>query len=64
MQPVACILHTGSSWHGSIGRSEINVTFIGREFVRGLLLMPLREVAKGAFANDLRVKSITPNAVV
>lgn len=62
MKQVAYTLHTGSSWHGSIGRSEVNITFRSKAIPQPLQLIPLNTISK-TYPNELRVNSISPNAV-
>ena len=61
---IAYILHTGSSWRGTIGRSEINVTFAPATFAHAPRLIPLNQAAKTTDARELRVKFIAPDAVI
>ena len=52
------VLHTGSSWHGSIGRSEINVLF-KRKSVTG----PLEPLVLTGFAGDRDWSQVKGNQV-
>ena len=61
---VAYVLHTGSSWHGNIGRSEINVTFAANQLTGALRLLPLKQVSERNDGRDLNVASIAPNTIV
>ncbi len=62
MKQVAYTLHTGSSWHGNIGRSEVNITFRSKAIPQPLQLIPLNTISK-TYPNELHVNSISPNAV-
>jgi len=63
---VAYILHTGASWHGGIGRSEIDVIFHTKA-----ISVPLRPFPVSSICDDedndgrnLKVTSVAPNTIV
>ncbi len=60
---VAYILHTGSSWHDSIGRSEVNVTFRADRMPQSSRVLAVDKVAR-TDSHDLRVKSIDTKTIV
>lgn len=61
---VGYILHTGASWHGAIGRTEVTVTFHDSKLPAHLKAVPLAKVSKPDDARDLRGKIPEPDAVV
>jgi len=67
---VAYILHTGASWHGKIGRTEVDVTFPGKRITGSLHTIPLKSVTdkpdghKLRNGDPLKVNPFRPNSVV
>ncbi|HLK60973.1 MAG TPA: hypothetical protein VKU00_30695 [Chthonomonadaceae bacterium] len=61
---VGYVLHTGASWHGPIGRSEIDITFPAKLIHGALRPVPVRRISKAK--NDPRwLKSrVAPNVIV
>lgn len=51
---VGYILHTGASWHGSIGRSEVIVTFSDPKLPATLKAVPVAQVSKTKDGRDVR----------
>ena len=55
------ILHTGASWHGAIGRSEVNVSFNSDAVPPNPKLIPLSQIVKRADGHDGRdIKGSVP----
>lgn len=63
-EQIAYVLHTGASWHGAIGRSEINITFKSNRTPNMSHLLPLREVSSVGNARDLSVTVVAPDSIV
>jgi hypothetical protein len=73
---VAYILHTGASWHGNIGRTEVDVNFRGKAITGPLHVVPLSKVANRPDEQDkslphnplsgrnVNARSFPPNTVV
>jgi hypothetical protein len=61
---VGYILHTGASWHGNIGRTEVVVTFRDPKLPRTLNLVPLAQVSRSRDGRDLCVPMPSGDTVV
>lgn len=64
VKQVAYVLHTGASWHGSIGRTEVIVTFHDAKLTAPLKPVPLARVSRSHNARDLRAPLSSPGIVV
>ncbi len=67
VKQIGYILHTGASWHGAIGRSEIDVTFQDKAVQGNPKLIPLSRILKRPDGRDGRtIKGSVPamNTVV
>jgi len=61
---VAYIVHTGSSWKGNIGRTEVIVTF-RRKGMRGRLqALPVKQVSDRNSAFDIKWESVPINTII
>lgn len=61
---ISYILHTGSSWHGAIGRSDVYVTFKRKGMSGPLTAQPIAKVSKEKDFTHLAVKHLDPNTVL
>ena len=61
---IAYVLHTGASWHGNIGRTEINVTFKANQLSGPPHFLPLKQVSTYDDGRELNVASVEPNTIV
>lgn len=61
---VGYILHTGASWHGSIGRAEIDVSFRCKAIPSVLKLIPSNWKAVEDDGYSLKVDSVARNTVI
>lgn len=58
------ILHTGSSWHGPIGRTEIDVTFACKAITGNLRPVPLQQATTNNDALEVTGAMMTANTIV
>lgn len=58
------VLHTGSSWHGTIGSSRVIVAFEDKRLPNSLRAVPLEQVANHNDGRDLKGEAPTPDTVV
>lgn len=61
---IGYVLHTGASWHGPIGRSEIEVTLPGKRIHGTLKLVPVSRISKDKNNPRWLKQNVAPNAVV
>jgi hypothetical protein len=64
MAQIGYILHTGSSWHGRIGRTEVVVTFACKQIRGAVKPVPLSQVANASDVEQVKESVLAPNTVL